>query len=522
MAKYLRVYQDFSGGLCENANDNMKDNQLVSAVNTEPGEKYGLKRAGGTNLAFAAQLPDCGDVQAILDYQPASGECQSLCFTKEHLYRYDEPGKGWQEITVTPEMTAPIQDYFVYADKLYWLDGITMRIYDGSSTTEAVLDVDEPSSALNMLWQRIKGSSFVEQRGKRWFYARADKSEVYVSEIGNPCAFTETNIINVNTKNADCITGLKEFSQGMLIFKEKTVHFLSGWDFAGGSDMDLTQLNVTSGTKFDKSIQTVENAVLFLGYNGVYELSWPFYSNAIAAKNISIDLISDTLRNNGTVDAYAQVWDSVYYLTVVNEEGRKEYRYYTALKSFWGEFTQEATCYSTAMKENALFLGCANGYILKYDNDSNHYIDVSVGEPKVIPMKAVTKSFDVMGGMVQDSKIKKLLIAAKQYVEQSTKIKLRIKADYRDQQWLFNTDMDESLVFGEGAFTETFLGWQDTVTKEVTVNKKAKRLQVSFIADQEEFLDQPIMIYGVAVVYKKKRPKGSRVGVEQIEPTYPE
>ena len=38
MGKLLRVIKNFSGGLSEIANDNMRDNQLVEARNTVPGE----------------------------------------------------------------------------------------------------------------------------------------------------------------------------------------------------------------------------------------------------------------------------------------------------------------------------------------------------------------------------------------------------------------------------------------------------------------------------------------------------
>ncbi|MEG1661594.1 MAG: hypothetical protein RR332_03675, partial [Clostridiales bacterium] len=501
MAKYLKVYRDFSGGLSEDANDNMKDNQLVEAVNTIPGDKFGLQRACGTVLAFPVQTPDVEEIQALLDFKSIGGAVQTLCFTKSHFYKYDSVPGVWTAIAVNPAMTAAVKDYFVYGGKLYWLDGVTMRIYDGTVVNEATLVNSNPSAELLARWGRIKQASFVEQRGQRWFYACADANELYFSNIGSPCEFAGNNIFNINTKNADTITGLQEFSEGLLIFKEKSVHYLTGWDFAGASDLDLSQLNVTSGTCFDKSIQVVENAVLYLGYNGVYELSLPYYSTTIAAKNIAAGLIGDSLRDNATINAYAEVWDNVYYLTVVNASGIKEYRYYTILKSFWGEFTQNATCYSTAMTENALFIGCKNGYILKYTESSNHYIDVNAGEPVVIPMRAVTKGFDIMGSMVQDSKTKRLLIAAKQYVKQSSHIVLHIKADYHDQEWKFSINLDESVVYGEGHFGDVFWGWQDTVTKEVTINQKAKRIQVTFSADNQAYWNEPIMIYGIAVVY---------------------
>ena len=52
MAKFLRIYRDFSGGLSEAANDNIKDNELVEARNIMPGDGYGITRACGTTIAY--------------------------------------------------------------------------------------------------------------------------------------------------------------------------------------------------------------------------------------------------------------------------------------------------------------------------------------------------------------------------------------------------------------------------------------------------------------------------------------
>ncbi|MEG2213852.1 MAG: hypothetical protein RRY35_08160, partial [Clostridiales bacterium] len=151
---------------------------------------------------------------------------------------------------------------------------------------------------------------------------------------------------------------------------------------------------------------------------------------------------------------------------------------------------------------------------------SNHYIDINVGDETVIPLKAVTKGLDVMGSMVQDSKVKKLLIGVKQYAAKSSHMTLRVKADYNDQQWQFATDLDESLVYGEGSFGQTIFGWQDTVTKEFPINRKTKRIQVSFISDNVAYRNEPIMIYGFVLLYKKKRPKGNRLGITRQTPDY--
>ncbi|MEG2212336.1 MAG: hypothetical protein RRY35_00370, partial [Clostridiales bacterium] len=151
MGKFLKVYKDFSGGLCEDANDNMKDNQLVSAINTVPGERYGLKRAGGTAIAFPAQTPDTGEIKALLDFKPAGQPIQTLCFTGKNFYKWDSTVVQWALIA---PLSHPLRDYFVYGGNLYWLNGVDMQIYDGSAVAPAALSNSNPSAELIGRWNK--------------------------------------------------------------------------------------------------------------------------------------------------------------------------------------------------------------------------------------------------------------------------------------------------------------------------------------------------------------------------------
>lgn len=540
MAKLLRAYKDFSGGLSEAANDSMRDNQLVEAQNIMPGDGYAISRASGYNVAYPRIGNGTQPVLAVLDAEfseTADGAqvlyVQTLAFTPEALWRYDEETGSWASVA---DGLQPMKDWFVAGKKLYWLDGAEYRVYDGE-TVQAVQQTGSgtdgaPSEAEAALWERVRTASFVEQRGQRWFFARSGYDDVIYTETGDPGKIGALNVLNFNSKNSDHITGLQEFNDGLLVFKERSVHYFSGWDFAQSSDIEIRQLNVTSGTKFHRSICPVNNAILYLGYNGIYRIYVPNVFSTIATQNVAEEKIANMLYEFDPTDAYATEWNGVYYFRITNAEESREYRYDISKQSFWGSFTQEHTCYSTNMRDVNLYLGCSGGLILAADADCFHYIataddaenGIAAGDLIPIPIRAVTKGFDVSANVVQDVKLKRLQVVAKQYKEESSVANIHVKADYADLSW--EIDFDESLVYqpddadtesNEGRYGGTNLGWKETVTKEARVNKKAKRVQF-IITDEKQ--DYPLLIYALALVYKLKKVKGSRDGVTGIPVAY--
>lgn len=548
MVKLLRTFRDFSGGLSEVANDNMKDNELVAAKNIVPGDGYGIARTYGTNIAYN-RINTNGKVVRVIELQAIinSGvELQTLAFTledngKEHIHIWDSATEEWttmQEGSSDKEID-PIKSWFIFANKLYWLDGVNFWVYDGSSITAATIsNAASSSTGFDDFADKIRESVAVVRRGTRWFFAHG-ADEVIFSEINKPTTFTMTNIINATTADNDYLTALHTFNDGLLIFKKRSVHHLSGWDFAQGSDIQLIQLNVTSGTEWPLTIKTVENAVLYLGVNGIYRLYVPYTTSQIAAKNISEKKISNHLYDEGRLTgARAEVWDNIYYLSVDNITNgatvNREYRYYIEEAAFYGEFTQGAYAYMPALSgEDRLYLGSDNGYILYYDQDSHHYINTNTGAPTTIPIEAKTKGVDVVGTVFQDAKVKKAFLSVKQYEAESSGLTMQIKADYSDASYAttissidevlqagftYSMDFDEALIYSEGEFGEARWGWLETVTKEISIGRKCKRLQFIFTGD----LAQPLLIYGIGILYKKKKVKGNREGVESAPIVYPE
>lgn len=533
MAKKLRVFKDFRGGLSEVANDNMPDNTLIMAKNCVPGDYAGLARAGGSDIAYP-QITDGKPVVWLFEFQPLNSDTMLIAFTQkddthQNMYKLENGDEAWTLVSAAAgELN--VLDYFVYAGKLYWLNGTKMRVYDGSDIADATENTKDGASNL---WDRIEKAVAVEQRGTRWFYATKN-NEVIFSHVGAPTAFTSTSLINVGRREStgDAINALLEFNNGILIFLTRSVYFLSGWDFSGGSDVELSKLSVSTGCIWPKTIRTVENAVLYMGIDGLYRLHLPYYLGQIVSDNISEKKISKRLTSVEPIDMYAETFGGIYYLAVryknkQNETKIDEYRYYISEKAFWGEFTQAPWCYYRG--SGALYLGCANGYVLKYDDTSNHYINTSTGGDDAIVFTVQTKGYDVAGAMFMDSKLKRAFVAVKQYVAESTTLKLQIKADYADAAnnlTVNEINFDESLVWyvndmeeREGMFDKALWGWQDTVTKEIPVNKKAKRLQYLF---HDENTGLPAIIYGVGVLYKRKKVKGNREGVTVADIMYNE
>ena len=324
--KLIKTFRDFSGGLSEVSNDNMKNNELVEAVNIVPGDGYGIARTSGTDIAYSQGLPNSYCVRVI--ELTTETETQTLGFfttdfATEKVYKWSSTDEVWYPLTndtadnstanggetaasttldvadgtkfsindiirdtttkelmlvtnvVTNTLTVTrgyygttaavigngetiavveavsitaMKSWFIDAYVLYWLDGTNFQSWNGTSISDVTLEDaanpgNPPSSEFIAL---IDAAVSVVRRGDRWFYGSGDQF-VY-SEVGDPLKFKTTNLINVSTPDNETIKALWTLNEGILIFKKRTIHYFSGWDFANGTDLKLIQLNVTSGT----------------------------------------------------------------------------------------------------------------------------------------------------------------------------------------------------------------------------------------------------------------------------------
>ena len=76
---------------------------------------------------------------------------------------------------------------------------------------------------------------------------------------------------------------------------------------------------------------------------------------------------------------------------------------------------------------------------------------------------------------------------------------------------------DESLVWGESPYGEALWGWRNTVCKEIAVRRKTNYVQFCI---SDETPEEALLIYGVALLYTQRQPKGKRLGVTEAPVEY--
>lgn len=530
MDKLLHIYSNFSGGLSEAANNNIEDNQLVEARNIMPGDGYGITRSCGTSIAFPQLIFAESEQNKIIFMYEAEMENYgrmliiflSIPDGLQQGFSYEYDTQSWNLFLPTANV---YKDCFFHAGSLYWLTGSEYRRFNGSVVSYVKQEPLDTSitEAEKAIWEKVKTAIAVEQCGQRWFYATAD-NEIIFSEIGYPNKINPASIININDKNGDTITALHEFNEGLLIFKKHSVYYLAGCNSENISDIRLYNLNASSGTAFPRSVCTADNGVIYLGNNGVYRINLSSQGAVVfsgISQNISEGKISGRLFDVGQiVDAHATVWDNAYYLSVrkdvpqTTEEGVEytttveyEYRYLFAEKAFFGEFTQASSSYAIGLNgENALFLGCGNGYILRYDKDSRNYVDIISGEQRTIDVAVKTKFVDVV-----DDNINKIFFSLKQYDKENSDITMLIREEYANNAMHeYPINLDEALLYAEGDFGVSQWDWLGAATKEIFVDRKCKQLQLVLNCE----LTEPFFIYGVGVVCNQNNINGNRGSID--------
>lgn len=496
MARELRVYRDFSGGLTEAAPDIMLDNELVEAKNAVPDERGAVSKCKGTVRVNSTAF-DSNPVELLIEFGKSDGTIIPLAFSGTTV-------RKWDGTVLKSDLPGIPTDWDIYNDVLYWLDGTNFWQYDGTTIQE----VPMYSSGDPTTWDIIKTCNFIEQRGQRHFFAKKNKNELYYSEIGNINYIQATNVIKAITDDADFITGLKEYAGALLVFKRNAIFGWFGYDPT--TDVQFQRIMVHKGAVSNRTIERVENYLFYMADDGVYAL-YSLYPTMISSVNITDNRISKVIRNAINKDkACAVYYESSYRLSISTEgtSNNLEYRFYPKLvdddtnkRGVWfGEFTHPVACY-LVRSDGKLYSGSpTDGLIFKHESGYNY-------DSQPIHFKVTTKPFDLAQRMVVDSKVKKLFVASRQYVVESSTIDVTAKIDYGTIE-KSGISLDESLVYGEGVWGDAIWGWVDFVTKEIKLSGKGKRVQVTI---ENNTLDQPVTIYGVAFQYKPRKADGTNV-----------
>ncbi len=104
--------------------------------------------------------------------------------------------------------------------------------------------------------------------------------------------------------------------------------------------------------------------------------------------------------------------------------------------------------------------------------------------------------------MCKTKKLRRIWTVTKQYDQLSSSFTLKAKIDYVETM-LTDISTDQSLVWDEGNWDETFWDWVDVVRNELRIRYRGKNIQL--IIENNE-LNEPLTIYGIVFQYKLKRP----------------
>jgi hypothetical protein len=545
VTRQLRTFLDFSGGLTTNIGDGMRDNELAVARDCEPGDGMGFKLPDG--VAAWSRLPELGrqDVLALMNATTWSDQGHTawadyvFAFTLDRAYYHAAGAESFLPLQAQVGIGGEITDWFVYDNYLYWLNGQQMKktcpgdVVDGDggiTDAELVPEGETPTEAEQTLWDKVKKCQYVESYNQRYFYARSDSSEVIFSAVAAPFSFDSgLPIITVGSKDGEGITGLKEFQNGLLVFKPSSVYYVTGNDYLGGSDISIVPVAVTSGCQHNTSIATVENGVVYVGYNGLYLLRQNYLYSNMASKKLSDGKLPDSLFNN-IARAFGCVFDNVYRFTLEGAQGRQEYRYRLNDGSFYGPYSQAITCYAPDLvyagtrqgSESRLFIGSGGGWLLYFDPASYTYLDPATGNALPMQTLVTTKPFDLAGANVMDVRLKEFIVSGKQDAIIPSSVDVFLKLDYWDEKWRLR--MDESGIWQPDATKPMDWGkrpdeyvweWADMVKKLVPVNKKGCKAQFSFSNPEG-----PLVIGGVGVVFSSGKVIGSRRGLQETKVNY--
>lgn len=108
----------------------------------------------------------------------------------------------------------------------------------------------------------------------------ANPERIYFSKLGNPFSFPDYHYITVGQDDGDRITALVALSDMLLIFKERHLYLLAGYD----TQTFEVKYIAPVGAVAERSAVAVDDTVYFVGYDGIYA------TNGMAVQKISFQI----------------------------------------------------------------------------------------------------------------------------------------------------------------------------------------------------------------------------------------
>jgi hypothetical protein len=491
--------------------DNVAPSELVEAKNCLPDRRGGISKRPGTTRLNAAY--DANPIKRIMEVGKP-GAIQFINASGVTLRKFDGT-------VIATGLANTDLCHEVWGTKTYFLNGDKYYVWDYTTWAEVTPNAD-PSCDL----VPIKRCKYIAQRGVRLFTAGdpQNPNKLFLSEANDPTFFKGLSSVLAMTDDDDVITGLCPVGTGdssaMVVFKNRSIFAWWGWDPV--LDPNWHKQPASTGASSHYTIKEINGKLYYAGVDGVCRLYSTFpgqmYSECISDPSDNRAGVSKVLDLCGNKDKMvAEVWKNRYYLLSVDYgstgSNNRVLVFDTVLDKWVGWFDIPASCWCLRKSTDELVFGSpTNGIIRKFGVG---YSDVSDANAKVaIHMSAKTKNLTLAGDLgFHDDAIKSIFIIARQYLTESCTITATFKTDYVTRKYTIVTD--ESMIDGEGVDEGSIWGWIDEVTKEiVNPELKGKRTSITF---ENNTIDQPCTIYGVAFGARKKKPRATRLGITRVE-----
>lgn len=549
MSYEIEYINNFSGGInVQAAPDNMIDGELSVCENADLMARGGFsKRAGVTLENYMFKHSDDTTIPIeIIDQFEFGTAIFAICYTQSgvQIRRYEDETVS-VAYTYPHTVGAGIKMYTlitweIYKGKLYVLGNSEFLVYDPVTFTFGEVTCTETDSNLTV----IKNCYYIKQRGERLFCAK--DNYLYFSERGRPEYWKPLNVINVITDDMEVITALHEYNNALLVFKPSSIFAWEGVDPT--TDVTFKKLNTNTGTIYHRTIQTVENNVLFLGNDGVYTLQTVDDTRVVASKisyNIN-SLINNDLEKLSDVwyqrtarpcaifykDKYMLSLNSTVYIynydiVVTNKEFNEvwsTYKFRPELNIHYG-YTHP-TVFEIAEQDTYIFNFCPRSLFvykneltftyaqnvykfLSTENSTNStYKDIADVQGETIisaPISLnVTLRVLAQNDHIRNKKYKTIFVAFRQYTDKHSSCTINARIDYTDTTMVISPD--EALIYDDAygsAWDTSVWDFSELITRRFPIKNRGKRIVITIT---DSTLDRTITIYGFGIEYKLKKP----------------
>jgi len=332
-----------------------------------------------------------------------------------------------------------------------------------------------------------------------------DDNAVYYSEIGNPTYFKS---------EYNKVYGLNEYGRptGMLQLSESIlVSYENGWYVWSGiyalEDARWKPLNLPYGCMCDRSIALTPHSFLFLGKDGIYNVSVSILNSELVLlqgneviNKITGSRVDNTIASiDSKQDCIGYFYNNVYYLAYNTDKDDGNTR---VLKFEWEtkSFTETTGWKVNAWLEDGDGFYFASTNYLMITGVGTCDVDVETGEDKPINLHIKTKEYHFGNPMV--NKVVRLVGIIFKQTTAVTEIDAdcRVIMGYNDQifEYSLNTvNTTESLVWGRT--WGRIWGFREAIVKMVELTQMSNTFQLEV---KNNKLNSPLTVVAIGFVYE--------------------